>query len=257
MSKEVEVKTPKKPKEAPTLTTFKFDNHDLTSFLDESNEPWILAKDVCEILGYANVSQAISDNCRPKGTHTMSTPISGGYRDMLYINEGNLYRLILKSTLPAAKQFEELVMDEILPSIRKKGFYESPAYVQMKADAAKAKRLAKRNEELADRNEYLEGKAAPHKDDKVLMILASQFEAETQARRDLEEFILNNDWEDGMIKFDRRCRTKFVGERFKSVARQIKGLELRFKGTEWSNDLGVSIYIDQIKADIEFARYWK
>lgn len=42
---------------------------------------------------------------------------------MKYINEGNLYRLIAKSKLPAAEKFESWVFDEVLPSIRKKGHY--------------------------------------------------------------------------------------------------------------------------------------
>ena len=42
-----------------------------------------------------------------------------------FIDEGNLYRLIVKSKLPSAKRFEKWVMDEVLPSIRKHGAYMS------------------------------------------------------------------------------------------------------------------------------------
>lgn len=42
------------------------------------------------------------------------------------IPEGDLYRLIIRSKLPAAEQFEEWVFDEVLPSIRKTGKYEIP-----------------------------------------------------------------------------------------------------------------------------------
>lgn len=37
--------------------------------------------------------------------------------------EGNLYRLIVSSKLPAAEQFEHWIYDEIIPTIRKHGAY--------------------------------------------------------------------------------------------------------------------------------------
>jgi prophage antirepressor-like protein len=45
---------------------------------------------------------------------------------MNFINEGNLYRLILKSQLPAAEKFESWVCDEVLPTLRRTGRYELP-----------------------------------------------------------------------------------------------------------------------------------
>lgn len=43
--------------------------------------------------------------------------------DKKFINEPNLYRLIVKSKLPQAEQFEKWVFEEVLPSIRKNGAY--------------------------------------------------------------------------------------------------------------------------------------
>lgn len=43
---------------------------------------------------------------------------------MTYINEPNLYRLIIKSRKPAAEAFEEWVMETVLPTIRKTGGYQ-------------------------------------------------------------------------------------------------------------------------------------
>ena len=42
---------------------------------------------------------------------------------MLFIPEGDVYRLITHSKLPAAEQFERWVFDDVLPSIRKHGLY--------------------------------------------------------------------------------------------------------------------------------------
>jgi hypothetical protein len=44
-------------------------------------------------------------------------------QEMNFINEGNLYRLILRSQMPNAENFESWVCDEVLPQIRKKGYY--------------------------------------------------------------------------------------------------------------------------------------
>ena len=54
------------------------------------------------------------------------TPTSSGIQSMSYINEGDLYRLIMKSKLPSAEKFESWVMDEVLPTIRKTGSYQKP-----------------------------------------------------------------------------------------------------------------------------------
>ncbi|SUU98702.1 BRO-N domain-containing protein [Avibacterium paragallinarum] len=44
---------------------------------------------------------------------------------MVYINEPNLYRLIIKSRKPEAEPFEAWVFEEVLPQIRKTGKYSS------------------------------------------------------------------------------------------------------------------------------------
>ena len=87
------------------------------------SEPIFCAKDVCIALGYKNHNKAIGDHCRAKGVTKRYTPTEGGQQGMIFIDEGNLYRLILKSNLPAAEKFEEWVCDEVLPTIRRTGSY--------------------------------------------------------------------------------------------------------------------------------------
>ncbi len=50
-----------------------------------------------------------------------STPISGKMQEINFISEGDVYRLITHSKLPAAEKFESWVFDEVIPSIRKTG----------------------------------------------------------------------------------------------------------------------------------------
>lgn len=84
--------------------------------------PYFVANDVANALGYSNPRKAIIDHC--KGVTKRDTPTSSGVQSMSYINEGDLYRLIMKSKLPSAEKFESWVMDEVLPTIRKTGSYK-------------------------------------------------------------------------------------------------------------------------------------
>ena len=85
------------------------------------------ATQCAKILGYSNPQKAIRDHCRTDGCTKCSVIDSiGRTQQMKFINEGNLYRLIVSSKLPAAEKFERWVFDEVLPSIRKTGVYGSP-----------------------------------------------------------------------------------------------------------------------------------
>ena len=86
-----------------------------------NGKPYFVATDVATALGYTNPRKEISDHC--KGVTKRDTPTSSGVQQMSYINEGDLYRLIMKSKLPSAEKFEKWVMEEVLPSIRKNGGY--------------------------------------------------------------------------------------------------------------------------------------
>lgn len=87
-------------------------------------KPYFVGTDVAKALGYNNPRDAVSRHC--KGVVKRDTPTSSGIQSMSYINEGDLYRLIMKSKLPSAEKFESWVMDEVLPIIRKTGSYHKP-----------------------------------------------------------------------------------------------------------------------------------
>lgn len=87
-------------------------------------EPWFVAKDVAEALQYSSPRDAIKKHCKEKGVAFCDTLTEGGVQKLKYINEGNMYRLIVNCTLPMADVFEEWIFDKVLPSIRKTGRYE-------------------------------------------------------------------------------------------------------------------------------------
>ncbi len=77
--------------------------------------------DVAKALGYAIPTKAVNTHC--KGVSKMETPTSGGVQQLLFIPEPDVYRLIIRSKLPAAEKFERWVMEDILPSVRRHGAY--------------------------------------------------------------------------------------------------------------------------------------
>lgn len=86
-------------------------------------EVWFCATDVCKVLGYTNAPDAVSKHCKSGGIAKRDTPTVSGIQQMLFINESNLYRLIIRSKKPEAEKFETWVMEEVLPAIRKTGAY--------------------------------------------------------------------------------------------------------------------------------------
>ena len=82
------------------------------------------ASKVASILGYKDPDKAIRTHCLEDGGAFYPIIDSlGRMQHTKFINEGNLYRLIIKSRLPQAQQFERWVFDEVLPTIRKTGAY--------------------------------------------------------------------------------------------------------------------------------------
>lgn len=89
-----------------------------------NGEPHFVATDIAKALGYKNNRDAIRQHCRYVVKHDIPHPQSPTKQlEVSVIPESDVYRLIMSSTLPSAQKFERWVMEEVLPSIRKKGFY--------------------------------------------------------------------------------------------------------------------------------------
>lgn len=89
--------------------------------LEENGTVLFCGSDVAVALGYAKPRNAIGTHC--KGALKRGILTAGGNQKMTFIPEGDVYRLIARSKLPGAEQFERWVFDEVLPSIRKNGGY--------------------------------------------------------------------------------------------------------------------------------------
>ena len=107
------------------LQKFDFNNSELNIEVDEKGNIWFRAKDICDILSLKNSTNAILGLNKEEHL-TLRVLMSGQNRNMLFISESGLYKLILKSHQKVAKRFQDWVTKEILPSIRKTGEYLAP-----------------------------------------------------------------------------------------------------------------------------------
>lgn len=98
--------------------------------LSIEGKEWFPAIQVAEILGYANPRDAISRHTKLKGVVNHDVLSNGGVQSKKFIDEGNLYRLITRSKLPQADEFEEWVFEDVLPSIRKHGIYATDNVIE-------------------------------------------------------------------------------------------------------------------------------
>lgn len=89
--------------------------------IEEDGKILFCASDVAKALGYSNPRDAISRHCR--GVVKRDAPTQGGVQAIAFIQEGDVYRLITHSKLPSAERFESWVFDDVLPSLRKNGYY--------------------------------------------------------------------------------------------------------------------------------------
>ena len=138
------------------IIPFKFDRNEIRT-VQIGDEPMFVARDVADILGYSNSRKAISDHC--KGVTKCYIPTSSGKQNVSLIPERDVYRLIMRSKMPEAEKFEEWVVSEVLPSIRKTGAYKGtqpqvpqtlPEALRLAADLAEKLESAKPKIQFAD-----------------------------------------------------------------------------------------------------------
>lgn len=95
---------------------------------EEDGRILFCGRDAAAALGYENPAKAIRDHCRQDGGPKRYPIIDrlGRQQEATFLTEGDLYRLIAHSKLPAAVEFEAWVFDEVLPTIRQRGGYLTP-----------------------------------------------------------------------------------------------------------------------------------
>lgn len=111
------------------IKTFEHPEFGSIRAVEQNNEPWFVAKDIAERLGYSNPRDAIYKHVDPEDKGVANCDTLGGNQGISIINESGLYSLVLSSKLPNAKKFKRWVTSEVLPAIRRTG-----GYIAAKAD---------------------------------------------------------------------------------------------------------------------------
>ena len=106
------------------VTVFESKDFGKVRTVDIDNKIYFCGSDVAKALGYARPNDSISAHCRCTVKHSIPHPQSKNKEiEMLFISEGDVYRLIAHSKLPSAERFESWIFDEVLPTIHRTGSY--------------------------------------------------------------------------------------------------------------------------------------
>lgn len=128
--------------------------------VDVDGEPWFVARDVANALGYVDTTQAIRMHCE-KAKDFRGVEMTATATPMKIIPEEDVYALIFGSRLESAKQFRRWICDEVLPAIRKHGGYLTPAKLEEAlTDPDTIIRLATNLKAEREKRQALEAQAA-------------------------------------------------------------------------------------------------
>jgi anti-repressor protein len=86
-----------------------------------ADSPLFCLADICRVLDLQ--TGATKNRLNQGGISLINTPTTSGNQMMTFINEQNLYKVIMRSDKPQAEPFQDWVCGEVLPSIRKTGSY--------------------------------------------------------------------------------------------------------------------------------------
>ncbi len=114
---------------------------------ERNGETWFCLADICEPLGLKTFH--VRGRLKTDGIVSIDTVDSmGRKKEMLFVNEGNLYRAIFQSRKPEAERFTDWVTEEVLPSIRKTGGYTNKPMTLTENVAAQAQILLEQEQRL-------------------------------------------------------------------------------------------------------------
>lgn len=141
------------------IQQFYFNSAALRTLTDEAGEPWFVAKDVCDILELGNTTNALRALDEDEKTNFTNCNVAqNGGRAPLIISEPGLYKLIMRSRKPEAKEFQRWVTHEVLPQIRRTGGYihttdtDSEEDILARAVLVAQKTIEHKNRQIAEKD---------------------------------------------------------------------------------------------------------
>ena len=147
---------------------FNFNGSDLRVVTNDSGKLFFVGKEVAQLLGYKDYTNAIKQHCKSVVKRHLPHPQSPSKTiEVITIPERDVYRLVMRSKLPEAVKFADWVTGEVLPSVRAHGAYmtkekvfemlTSPDAMIKLAMEMKAlhEKVALQNAKIADRDESI------------------------------------------------------------------------------------------------------
>ena len=197
----------------------------LRTLTDEHGRTMFCGKDVASALGYSNTKDAIRRHCRWGVKHDLPHPQSPARTiEMVFIPEGDVYRLISHSRLPSAEKFESWIFDDVLPTIRRTGGYVS-------------------NEEMFIEN-YLPFLDEPYKNlFRLQMTFISKLNERIRNDKPLVDFALHVADSEDLI--DMNAMAKLAADKNFNIGRTRLFRWLKEMGVLMSNNLPYQRYIDR------------
>lgn len=127
--------------------------------LDEHGNPWFCLKDISNILGISNHNEIVK-RLFQNGVDTIYLIDSmGREQNATFIDEGNLYKIIMNSRKPEAQDFQKWICYEVIPMIRRTGAYMTPdTFLQLQQDPNFVRTLAENYIAAYDQVQYLQNK---------------------------------------------------------------------------------------------------
>lgn len=161
-----------------SIQVFNYEDFTVRTYTDENGEVWLVAKDVCEVLGIQNHRDAVTAlDDDEKRVSEIPTPSNGGYSNVIVINEAGLYKLTFRSKKPSAKEFTRKVTHVILPSIHKYGYYSITGEIKPVVKSRDKKQLPQTSAPIkaADKIYTKAFKAKSEKDFQAVLALDQAF----------------------------------------------------------------------------------
>lgn len=162
------------------------------------NEPWFVAKDVTDKLGYSNGRDAVALHVDEEDKATVGISDGSQNRNMTIVNESGLYSLVLSSKLESAKKFKHWITSEVIPQIRRTGNYNFEEKIPKTFSAALrlAANLQEEKERLEIANKELE-EEKKRNEPKVMFAEAVVASEDSILVRELAKLLKQNGYETG------------------------------------------------------------
>lgn len=138
------------------IQKFDFKGAALRTLTDEAGEPWFVLKDCMSILDLGNPTETVKMFDKDEFSTTEVIDSIGRRQQTYIISEPGLYRLVMKSRKPEAKEFQRWVTHEVLPQIRKTGGYiptsesDSDEDIMARAVLVAQKTIERKNQQIAE-----------------------------------------------------------------------------------------------------------